>query len=175
MKKSCTTLALAALVGLALARPAAAQPKPRTFNPIDVKAALKKAVDAQLIDFGKQFPHLKLANPCTTEFNNAVAAAKAEQTGCLDSNNPPAGSPLAAFNALSNAQLAQKCGNQTLDACVDAVVKEQAKFCAKERAKEVAKAKSVLSRCCAPLAKQKADLEKQLADITADLQGCLGH
>jgi len=175
MKKTCTTLALAALAGLVLARPAAAQPKPQTFNPVDVKAALKKAVDTQLIDFGKQFPHLTLVNPCTTEFNDAVKAAKAEHTACLDTNNPPAGSPLATFNALSNAALGQKCAGQTLDQCVAGVVKDQAKFCLKEQAKDVAKAKTVLSKCCGPLSQKKAELQKELAAVEADLKSCLGH
>ena len=175
MRKNCMTLALVALAGVALARPAVAQPKPATFNPIDVKASLKKAVDAQLIDFGRQFPHLTLANPCTTEFNEAVNAAKAEHTACLDVNNPPAGSPLAVFNALSNVALAQKCSGQTLDACVAGVVKDQAKFCAIQAAKELSKAKTVLARCCAPLSQRKADLQKELADVTAALQSCLGH
>ncbi|MFI5121172.1 MAG: hypothetical protein ACHQM4_12195, partial [Thermoanaerobaculia bacterium] len=114
-------------------------------------------------------------NPCTTDFNNAVAAAKAEHSACLDSNNPPAGSPLAVFNALSNTALAQKCAGQTLDACVAAVVKDQAKFCAIQEAKEFSKAKTTLQRCCAPLNQQKADLEKQLAAVNADLQSCLGQ
>ena len=175
MRKNCMTIALVALAGVALARPAVAQPKPATFNPIDVKAALKKAVDAQLIDFGKQFPHLKLANPCTTDFNTAVQDATAEHTACLDVNNPPAGSPLAVFNALSNVALAQKCAGQTLDACVAGVVQDQTKFCNRERAINVAKAKSVLQRCCAPLSQHKADLQKELADVTAALQSCLGH
>ena len=175
MKKNLMTLTLAALVGVALARSATAQPKPPTFNPVDVKAALKKAVDLQLIDFGKQFPNLSHANPCTTEFNNAVKAAKAEHTACLDINNPPAGSPLAKFNALSNVALAQKCANQTLDACVAGVVHDQAKFCAIEQAKDVSKAKSVLARCCAPLSQRKAELQKELAAIEADVQSCLGH
>lgn len=175
MRKTCMTLALAALAGLALARPAAAQPKPKTFNPVDVKAALKRAVDLQVIDFGKQFPNLTIANPCTTEFNNAVKAAKAERTACLDINNPPAGSPLAVFNALSNVALAQKCGNQTLDACVAGVIQDQTKFCAKEAAKDLAKAKIVLRRCCAPLSQRKTELQKELAAIEGDLQSCLGH
>ena len=175
MKKNLMALALAAVVGVALARSATAQPKPPAFNPADVKSALKKAVDLQLIDFGKQFPHLTHSNPCTTEFNAAVKAATAENTACLDSTNPPAGSPLAAFNALSNVALAQKCAGQTLDACVAAVVHEQAKFCAKERAINVAKAKSVLQRCCAPLSQRKAELQRELAAIEADVQSCLGH
>ncbi len=175
MRKTCTTLTLATLAGLALARPAAAQPKSQTFNPVDVKSALKKAVDLQVIDFGRQFPHLTLASPCTTEFNSAVAAAKAEHTACLDVNNPPAGSPLAAFNALSNVALAQKCAGQTLDACVAGVVKDQAKFCALQAAKELAKAKTVLQKCCAPLAARKAELQRELAAIDADVQSCLGH
>lgn len=175
MRKTCTTLALAALAGLALARPAVAQPKPPTFNPADVKAALKKAVDLQVIDFGRQFPHLTLPNPCTTEFNEAVNAAKAEHTACLDTNNPPAGSPLAVFNALSNVALAQKCAGLTLDACVAGVVKDQAKFCALQAAKELSAAKTVLAKCCTPLSQRKAELQKELAAIEADVQSCLGH
>ncbi|MFI5120709.1 MAG: hypothetical protein ACHQM4_09860, partial [Thermoanaerobaculia bacterium] len=80
------SLALAAVACLGLSLTAVAQPKPQTFSQVDVKAAVKKAVDAQLIDFGRQFPHLTLQNPCTTDFNNAVAAAKAEHSACLDSN-----------------------------------------------------------------------------------------
>ena len=134
---------------------------------------MKKAVDVKVAALKAQFPTLKLVNPCTAEYNSAVAAAQAESTSCLDANNPPAGSPLAAFNALTNAQLGAKCGTQTLDACVADVVLQQSIFCARERAVSIAKAKSVLQRCCAPLSQHKADLEKQLADVNADINACL--
>lgn len=176
MKKNWMTLALAILGGLALAAPAAAaDPKSPGINRVDLKNALKKAVDLQIVDFGKQFPRLTLANPCTTEFNVAVKEAAAEHAACLDINNPPAGSPLAVFNALSNVALAQKCANQTLDACVAQVVHDQKLFCARERAINVAKAKSVLRRCCGPLSQRKAELQRELAAIEADVQSCLGH
>lgn len=172
MTRSRPSLALAALACAGLSLPAAAQPKP-AFSQIDVKAAVKKAVDASLVSFKSQFPVLKLVNPCTAEFNAAVAAAHSGLSACLDANNPPAGSPLADFNALSNVALATKCANKTLDACVAEVVAQQSLFCNKQAAINVAKAKSVLQRCCAPLSQQKVALEKQLADITADLQSCL--
>lgn len=167
------SLALAALTFLALGAHAA-DPK-GGLNPVDFKNALKRAIDAEKLKFHNQFPDLRLQNPCIVDYNAAVRAAEAEHAACLDADSPPAGSPLADFNNLSNAQLAAKCGSKTLDQCVADVIAQQTKFCAKERAIDLAKAKSKLRTCCQPLNQQKADLQKQLDAVNEALKSCLGQ
>ncbi len=121
------------------------------------------------------FPELKFEDPCAREYNDAVKAAQAEAKACLDSDSPPAGSPLANFNALSNAQLAAFCGSQTLEACVAGVVKQQQKFCAINAAKAKSRAKTAQQKCCSSFAAQKKDLEAELKAINDRLAICLGN
>lgn len=173
MKIPARTLLLAVLATLALGVPASAAPP--TISPIDVKAALKKASDAALVDFHRQFPLLTFEDPCAREYNDAVKAAETEAKDCLDAANPPAGSPLANFNALSNAQLASFCGAKTLDACVADVVKAQQRFCAINAAKAKARARTAQQKCCSGFAAKKKQLEADLKNINDRLAICLGN
>jgi len=149
----------------------AADIKDGTSNTITVgeaKAATKRLIGIEVGRVQAELPDLKLEHPCAREYTAALKAARAEAAACLNADNPPAGSPLADFNALSNAQLAQKCAGKTLDECVASVLKAQAIFCAKEKAKDLAKAKSALRTCCGPLTEEKKEIEKALAFCTGN-------
>ncbi len=174
MKPNARNFLLAALSALVFRVAAPAAP-PTTINPVDARAALRKASDAAVVDLLRGLPELKFEDPCAREYNDAVKAAQAEAKACLDSENPPAGSPLANFNALTNAQLAAFCGNKTLDACVADVVKQQQKFCAINAAKAKSRAKTAQQKCCSSFAARKKELEAELKAINDRLAICLGN
>jgi hypothetical protein len=119
---------------------------------------------------------------CQAELDAAVVAAEREAAGCLNPDNPPAGSPLANFNQLTNLQVQQFCGNLTGSECAEKILDDQKKFCAKERARDIAKAKSKKAQCEAEIrqcndaratlqnAKNRiTQLEKELADLKGKL------
>lgn len=164
---------LSALAALTLAVPALSQPK--TVNPADARSAIKRASDAALVDFRGQFPELKFEDPCAREYNEAIKAAADEAKACLDADNPPAGSPLAAFNAKTNTQLATFCGDKTLQACADGVVHEQKKFCAIQAAKAKSRAKTAQQKCCESFTARKRQLEADLKAINDRLALCLSN
>jgi hypothetical protein len=174
MKSVTRNLFLAGLSALVLGAPAWAAPP--TINPADAKAALRKANDAVLADFRRQFPELKFEDPCAREYNEAIKAAEAEHTACLDISNPPAGSPYADFNA-NAAKTLTDCGNAglSLDACMDKLAKAQAKFCAINAAKAKARAKTAQQKCCSGFAARKKELEAELKAINDRLAICLGN
>lgn len=174
MKSSTRNLILAGFSTLVLGALASAAP-PTTINPADAKAAVRKASDAALIELRRDLPELKFEDPCAREYNEAVKAAEAEAKACLNPDSPPAGSPLAKFNALTNAQLAAFCGDKTLDACVANVLLDQKKFCAINAAKAKARAKSALSKCCQGFRERKKQLEAELKSIEDRLAICLGN
>lgn len=166
--------ALLTALAAVLALPAAAA-QPTVINPADAKIAIRKAGGNALADFHKQFPELKFEDPCAREYNEAVKAAEAEAKACLDPDNPPAGSPLAKFNALTNTQLATFCGDKTLQACADDVVKDQQRFCAVNAAKAKSRAKTAQQKCCSGFAARKKELEAELKAINDRLAICLGN
>lgn len=122
-------------------------------------------------------------------FQNAKDKANAAYLACMDTDNPPAGSPLASFNAMSNVQLGQYCGAMTLEQCVDKALTQQETFCQAtvkpleelaarkksecgEALKECLQAKKELvslERVAKLLAAKKAQLESELAKVNADL------
>lgn len=173
MKTSLRNLLLAGLSTLLGAAALAAPPK--TINPADAKAALRRATDAAIVDLRRDLPELKFEDPCAREYNEAVKAAEAEAKACLDPDSPPAGSPVAKFNALTNAQLAAFCGDKTLDACVASVLLDQKKFCAINAAKAKSRAKTALSKCCQGFRDRKKQLEAELKSIEDRLAICLGN
>ncbi len=183
MKKTLTAFAAAALL-LASSGAFAATPA-RQLNPADAKALLKtkvgKNIQDVLADLRGGAP---VAAECKADFDAAVKAAEAEATACNNVDAPPAGSPLDAFLKLNNIELGQFCGSLSLGDCTDKVLKDQAKFCAKERAKDVAKAKIIKANCekkvkaCADAnaaVKKNADeiakAEKALNDLKAATAG----
>lgn len=151
----------------------------------DVKNLLKGKVNKNIQDV---LADLRGGGPiaaeCKADFDAAVKAAEAEATACNNVDAPPAGSPLDKFLKLNNLQVQEFCGSLTGDQCADKVLADQAKFCAKERAKDVAKAKAIKANCeklvkaCkeanAAVAKNAADIkaaEKVLADLQAATAG----
>jgi hypothetical protein len=174
MKPTARTLFLAGLSALVLGAPAHAAPP--TINPADAKAALRKANDAALADFRRQFPELKFEDPCAKEYNDAIKAAEAEHTACLDISNPPAGSPYADFNA-NSAKTLTDCGNAglSLDACMDKLAKAQARFCAINVAKAKSRAQTAQARCCENFTAKKKQLEADLKAINDRLALCLAR
>lgn len=174
MKLTPRTSFLAALSAVVLSALASAAP-PTAINPVDAKAALRKASAAALVDFHRDLPDLKFEDPCAREYNEAVKAAEAEAKACLDPDSPPAGSPVAKFNALNNTQLAAFCGDKTLDACVANVLLDQKKFCAINAAKAKSRAKTALSKCCQGFRDRKAQIEAELKSINERLAICLGN
>lgn len=174
MKSSARNVILAGFSTLVLGTLASAAP-PTTINPADAKAAVRKASDAAIADLRRDLPELKFEDPCAREYNEAVKAAEAEAKACLNPDSPPAGSPLAKFNALTNAQLGSFCGDKTLDACVAGVLLDQKKFCAINAAKAKARAKSALSKCCQGFRDRKKQLEAELKSIEDRLAICLGN
>lgn len=174
MKRATRNVLLAGLSALVLGIPAAAAPP--TFNPVDAKAALKKANDRLLTDFRKEFPDLRFEDPCAREYNEAIKEAEAEHTACLDIANPPAGSPYAEFNASPAATLTS-CGNAglSLDACMDKLAKAQTKFCAINAARAKIRAKLALRKCCEGFTARKKQIEAELKAINERLALCLGN
>jgi hypothetical protein len=175
MLRSARAIVLAAAGAALLALPAAAQPKPLTLNPTDARNLLRKGSADALAEIKRQFPELTLEDPCAREYNEAVKAAQDEAKTCLDADNPPAGSPAAAFNALNNTQLATFCAGKTLDACVADVLKEQRKFCALNAAKAKSRAATAQQKCCASFTEKKKQLEAELKAINDRLALCLAH
>ena len=139
-----------------------------TINVTEARKAVKRLLPVEIGKVRDQIPDLKLQHPCARAYTDAVKAARSEAAACLNGDTPPAGSPLAEFNALTNAQLASKCAGKTLDECVAAVLRSQAIFCAKEKAKDLAKAKAALRNCCGPLSEEKKEIEKALAFCTGN-------
>ena len=174
MKPAARNFLLAGLSALALGTAAPAAP-PTAINPVDARAALRKASDAAIVDALRGLPELKFEDPCAREYNDAVKAAQAEAKACLDPDHPPAGSPLADFNALTNAQLGSFCGTKSLEACVADVVKQQQKFCAINAAKAKSRAKTAQQKCCSGFAARKKELEAELKSINDRLAICLGN
>lgn len=174
MNPSARNLFLSGLSALLVCAAAPAAP-PTTINPADARAAVRKASDAALADLRKEFPELKFEDPCAREYNDAVKAAEAEAKACLSPDSPPAGSPLANFNALTNAQLGSFCGTKSLEACVADVVKQQQRFCAINAAKAKSRAKTAQQKCCSGFAARKKELEAELKSINDRLAICLGN
>lgn len=181
MKKTLSLFAAAALL-LASTTAFAAD---KQLNPAEAKSLLKskigKNIQDVLADLRGGAP---VAAECKADFDAAVKAAEAEATACNNVDAPPPGSPLDAFLKLNNVQLGQFCGTLSLGDCTDKVLKDQAKFCAKERAKDVAKAKIIKANCekkvkaCADAnaaVKKNADdikaAEKALNDLKAATAG----
>jgi hypothetical protein len=171
-----TSLFLAALGCLGLTAPVFAQPK-APFNPADVKADLRRAIDVEIGNLKLQFPDLKFQDPCITEYNAAVAAASAEAHACLNADNPPAGSPIAVFNAGSSFDQQKTCDKYTQGGltCSAGLLKDQQKFCAVNAAKAKSRAQTARVACCSGLAAQKKKLEDQLKSVSSLLESCLGQ
>jgi len=182
MKQTVKNAALGlAMLSIALAVPTtgSAQAPSKTQIQTIIKSKVSSALDEALRDLRG----VRVGLPtCQSEFDQAVQAAEQEGAACLNVDSPPAGSPLANFNNLSNIGVQQFCANLTGDQCAAKVLQEQKLFCAKERARDIAKAKSIKARCQAEVQQcndakaavtnarsQIAQLERQLAVLRASL------
>jgi len=175
-----TALGLATLsVVLAVPTMGSAQAPNKTQIQTIIKSKVPSALDEALRDLRG----VRVGLPtCQSEFDQAVRAAEQESAACLNVDNPPPGSPLANFNGLSNIGVQQFCGSLTGDQCAEKILRDQKLFCAKERAKDIAKAKIIRSRCQAEVEQcndakaaltnartQIAQLERQLIALRASL------
>jgi hypothetical protein len=174
---------LAALGFFALALAASAYSLPQGITKTQVKALIKNKVPPAIAEALTGLKGVRVGSgACQAELDQAVAAAEREAAACLNPDNPPAGSPLANFNQMTNLQVTQFCGNLTGDECAEKILNDQKKFCAKERAKEIAKANNKKAACEAEIrqcndaranlqnAKNRiVQLEKELANLKGEL------
>jgi hypothetical protein len=135
---------------LVLAGSAFTQPA-RTLPVSEIKSRLKSKIPAALEDAIRELRGIDLLGDCRREFDVALAEARTEKEACLSVDNPPAGSPFAKFFQ-DAARQPVICVNEyradgVNEACIDALFKDQAIFCAKGAAKATAKAKAIRSRC----------------------------
>lgn len=175
-----TALGLATLsVVLAVPTMGSAQAPSKT----QIQSILRGSVSSALDEALRDLRGIKVGLPtCQSEFDQAVQAAQQANAACLNVDSPPPGSPLANFNSLSNIGVQQFCGSLTGDQCAAKILRDQKLFCARESAKDVAKAKIIRSRCEAELQQcndakaaltnarsQIAQLERQLIALKASL------
>ena len=124
----CLTLALAGTTASAAPRMTSA---PKTFDRAAIQMQLKQTFDRKMQRVvAVQFkPSTEMRVKMCQQQSNTLATTLGQ---CLTSNsdpvNPPPGSPLAAFNQLTNAQLAQKCPD-SLQQCLDKVMDEHIAWC----------------------------------------------
>ena len=108
---------------------------------------------------------------CYKIYQDRVQAVRNILAGCM--NTPPPGSPLAKFNALTNAQLATFCGAKTLQQCVADVTAQQLAFCKAtthyQQALDAALAAEKACLECDTLRDKKAALLKEIAAIDQQL------
>lgn len=146
----------------------------------DVKAQIKAKSAAAVTNSLAGLRGLTIGSECKAKFDAAVKAAEAEKTACMNVDNPPAGSPIAEFNAFSQLQHDQFCGDLSNGDCADKVIKNQALFCAKDAAREEAKAKAIQKNCdaavkaCKDATKAVATNTAAIAKIEADLAAAKG-
>ncbi len=137
----------AAGLAAAFAVVALAQRPPRADVINQIKARTPAAIADALRDV-KIPPPAGTSARCKADFDEAARAAEAEATECLNFDTAPANSPIGEYKANELAATAKFCQNApTAGACAQAILDAQAKFCARERAKDVARAKIIKARC----------------------------
>lgn len=161
MKKTLTLIAAALL---ATTSAFAADP----ITPAQAKALVKTKISAKVAERLRGITGVAIDKECQVDFAKAVAKAEASERRCNNADNPPAGSPVAKFNALNNVQLASFCGNKTLEACVDGVIAEQAAFCDAQSKPDIDAATALRDKCV-KFVKACDDSKKELAKANADI------
>jgi hypothetical protein len=146
-----------------------------------VKSAIRAQISTAVLDSLKDVTNRRIPVTCVSAFNAKVAEARAEVQSCLDIDNPPAGSPFAAFNAKSAAGQQVFCDDavktQPGKTCGDILVADQSKFCAINAAKAKSAAKLIESQCLACESKrtQIEQLKAQLSALEKDVATtCVG-
>jgi len=171
-RKNVVAGSVAAGLVVAFAVAVAAQRPPTRLPSIDVINQIKARTPGVIADALKGIklpPPAGTSAACKADFDAAVKAAEAEATGCLNFDTAPANSPIGEFKANELAAEAKFCQNAaTAGACAQAILDAQAKFCAKERAKDQAKANIVRKRCEAEVqqcALARSELQKTKDEI----------
>jgi hypothetical protein len=128
----CFTVGLASATATAAPAMMSTMTSPqKTFDRPAIKMQLKQklAVKVQRIAAIQFKPSTEMrVKMCQQQSNNLASALGQCLTTNSDPVNPPPGSPLDAFNKLTNAQLAQKCPG-TLQQCLDQVLDEHIAWC----------------------------------------------
>lgn len=126
----CLMVVLACSMATAASAPSVASAQ-KTFDRSAIKVQLKQTLERKMNRIvSAQFrPSTETrVKMCQQQANNLANTLGQCLTTNSDPVNPPAGSPLDAFNKLTNAQLAQKCPD-SLQQCLDKVMDEQVAWC----------------------------------------------
>lgn len=126
----------------------------KTFDRSAIKIQIKQTLEKKINQIGAihQFnpsteTRLKICLQQSKSFSDTLVQ-------CLTTNsdpvNPPPGSPLDAFNKLTNAQLAQKCPG-SLQQCLDKVLNEHVAWCKANACKSQSEALTAIQAECSQL------------------------
>lgn len=126
----CLTVALAGNTATAATAPPMSSAQ-KIFDRSAIKIQMKQTLDRKIRQVAAI--QLKPSTETRVKICQQQASNLANTLGqCLTTNsdpvNPPPGSPLDAFNKLTNAQLAQKCPD-TLQQCIEKVMDEHVAWC----------------------------------------------
>lgn len=138
---------VAAGLALTFAVVAMAQRPPRADVINQIKSRTPAVIADALRDL-KLPPPVGTSARCKAEFDQAARAAETEATQCLNFDTAPANSPIGEYKANELAATAKYCQTApTAGACAQNILDAQAKFCAKERAKDMVRAKVIKAQC----------------------------
>jgi hypothetical protein len=140
-----------------------------------VKTAIRAQLSAAVTEALKDISNRRIPNVCVSAFNAKVNEAKTEVQACLNIDNPPAGSPFAAFNGKTASGQQVFCddavrtgGGKT---CGEILVADQSRFCAINAAKAKSAAKTIEAEClsCENKRTQIDQLKAQIAALEKDV------
>lgn len=157
-------------------------------QPIDPGAAKNLMRQRHAVQPHVVFQHDASLGSCSA-YVQLINKANADFRNCTNPDTPPPGSPIARFNAYSNMQLGQFCGNMTMQQCVDKVNADQQQYChqlvmpvrqqAERAKKECAEARAECNQSKQRLAgleqkmpgldARKKQLEAELAKVNAEI------
>lgn len=182
MKK---TKLVSLIAGLLVLSPLAALAAPPVVDPGAAKNFLRQrhALQPKIV-----FQHDASLASCSA-YVQLIAKANNDFRACTNPDTPPPGSPVARFNAYTNMQLGQYCGNLTMQQCVDRVNGEQQQYChqavmpirqqAEKAKKECSEARvectqakhklTALEQKMPALDARKKQLEAELAKVNAEI------
>lgn len=141
-------------------------------QPIDPAAAKNLMRQRHAVQPHIVFQHDANLASCSA-YVQLINKANADFRNCTNPDTPPPGSPIARFNAYSNMQLGQFCGNLTMQQCVDKVNADQQQYCHQvvmpvRQQAEAAKRECSQARAECNQAKQKlAGLEQKMPGLDA--------
>lgn len=182
MKK---TKLVSVIAGMLVLAPLAALAAPPAVDPGAAKNFLRQRYAAQSKIV---FQHDASLASCGA-YVQLITKANNDFRTCTNPDTPPPGSPVARFNAYTNMQLGQYCGNLTMQQCVDRVNAEQQQYChqvvmpirqqAEKAKKECSEARAECTQAKQKLAAfeqkmpaldaRKKQLEAELAKVNAEI------